>query len=344
MKVTICVKPGLMEIQEVPNPLIGPDEALVRMEACALCNGTDLSIHRGTFPYMNEESYPCILGHESVGRVVDLGEDVVSFSEGDRVLRPMARSKSFSSMWGGLAEFGVVVDAEARQLRDPDWKPDGMVLSQQIIPDTVGPEDATILITAKETLSWLDRMDFRPSESVLILGSGPVALMFARWCALGGASPVLVAGRNERTLRRALRFGAHGTVLTSKERWEKECWEWGLGVGFDLVIDTTGNSELVQSSCSLLSSEGRMGLYGVPKKGEELRFDALPGEWSLSRLSPQEWRVHDRLVKTVEQNAFHPRDFITHVLPMESVERAMALVETRDAIKAVIRILDDGEA
>jgi len=342
VRIVVCRKPRLLEIQEIPKPLIGPDEALVRIEACALCNGTDFSIFNGTFPYMDQASYPCIMGHESVGRVVDVGEDVLSFSEGDRVLRPMAISETFTSMWGGLAEYGIVVDCEARRARDPKWHPNAVFLSQQVVPDTLGPEEATILITAKETLSWLDRMQFRSGESVLILGSGPVGLMFSRWCAVAGGSPVLVAGRNERTLKRAVRFGAHGTVLTGKDRWEKECWEWGLGQGFDLLIDTTGDRGLLRFCVPLLAPEGRMGLYGVPKAGDGPLVADFAGDWSIWQRSPREWRVHERLVNMVEQKVFHPRDFMTHVLPMDSMERGMALVETRDSIKVVIQIHEIG--
>ncbi len=72
---------GEVHAQEVPMPKIGEYDALVKIAACAFCNGTDSHIIEGTFPFISP--LPVILGHESVGQVVEVGSKVRNYKAGD---------------------------------------------------------------------------------------------------------------------------------------------------------------------------------------------------------------------------------------------------------------------
>ena len=87
MKAAVITEPGRLEIAEVPDPASGPYQALVRMLACGTCSATDLKIIDGKF---GPTDYPVILGHESVGEVIEVGERVANLDVGDHVLRPCA--------------------------------------------------------------------------------------------------------------------------------------------------------------------------------------------------------------------------------------------------------------
>jgi len=108
MRAAIVETPGRLEIREVPLPQPGDYQALVRMEACSICNATDHKIVEGQLPFISRDQYPGILGHESVGTVVEVGPRVRHFREGDRVLRVWAVVPGLNSFWGGFAEFGLV--------------------------------------------------------------------------------------------------------------------------------------------------------------------------------------------------------------------------------------------
>lgn len=69
-------------VDDIPMPEIGPYEALVRIDCCMICNGTDMEILRGQLPEAAE--YPLMLGHESAGHVIRTGEKVRSFQPGVR--------------------------------------------------------------------------------------------------------------------------------------------------------------------------------------------------------------------------------------------------------------------
>ena len=76
----------LMLVDDIPMPQINEYEALVKMNCCMVCNGTDLDIIDGGV--REACNYPLVLGHESVGRIIDLGSKVTSYKLGDLVLRP----------------------------------------------------------------------------------------------------------------------------------------------------------------------------------------------------------------------------------------------------------------
>ncbi|HID08311.1 MAG TPA: sorbitol dehydrogenase, partial [Armatimonadetes bacterium] len=86
MKACVIESPGKVSILEVPEPTPNEYQALVKILACATCNSTDLKLIEGKM----RTSYPCILGHESVGEVLSVGAMVRSFSVGDIVTRPCA--------------------------------------------------------------------------------------------------------------------------------------------------------------------------------------------------------------------------------------------------------------
>jgi NADPH:quinone reductase-like Zn-dependent oxidoreductase len=83
------------------------------MQSCGVCNGTDLKLIHGRFK--NFDTYPAALGHEGVGKVVEVGSKVKNLKVGDIVLLPFVEEKldDVYSGWGSYSEYAVVGDAEA---------------------------------------------------------------------------------------------------------------------------------------------------------------------------------------------------------------------------------------
>ncbi len=97
-------EPGKVEIVEVPDPVPGPYEALIKTEIAALCNSTDRKLIEAHFPGV--EQYPLLLGHETVGTVVAVGEKARSFQVGDRVIGGLLLNSThpdYASGWGGFS-------------------------------------------------------------------------------------------------------------------------------------------------------------------------------------------------------------------------------------------------
>ncbi|MEM2506395.1 MAG: alcohol dehydrogenase catalytic domain-containing protein, partial [Nitrososphaeria archaeon] len=97
MKAAVFYEPLKLKVEDVPKPVVGANEVLVKVKAAAIC-GTDLRIYRGT----KKIKTPRIIGHEFAGEIVELGENVEGFTVGDRVtVYPViACGKCYACMMG----------------------------------------------------------------------------------------------------------------------------------------------------------------------------------------------------------------------------------------------------
>ncbi len=343
MKALVVTSPGHIEIQTVPVPQPGPYEALVRIEACSFCSSTDLKIIDGSLPFVRD--YPCILGHESVGVVAEVGDKVRYLSEGQRVLRPVAaypsqRLGDLYSGWGGFAQFGLVTDwrAAVEDLAMRADRVNAWFKMHQIVPKGISPPHATMLITLKETLSSLQALGDVSGRSVLIIGDGAVGLCFARWAKLLGAFPVAVAGHHENRLSRARSLGVDFAVDTSRQTLTDALASAGApSAGWDFVIDAVGSGDAIQQAYRLLASGGRLGIYGVSDHmTASMDFLTLPVGAAVVRMSTDEPAVHEQVLSAVQLGTINLSDFCTHVLPLEQAAQGIELLRTRQALKVVL--------
>ncbi|MBM3211638.1 zinc-binding dehydrogenase [Candidatus Poribacteria bacterium] len=335
---------GQVHAQDVPMPKIGEYDALVKILACAFCNGTDSHIIEGTFPFLSP--LPVILGHESVGKIVEIGRKVRKYKVGDLVFRPMAAYKDVPNApnisWGGFAEYGIVSDGRAI-IEDKAGQPlAGSWSMQQIIPENIDPVEATTLITVKENLSSLLIGKFSAGKSLLIFGSGPVGMSFAFCGRMLGASLIVLVGRRAERLRQTMDFGVDMVIDSSKEDVVRRARELSKGKGFDLVIEAIGNYELVNLAVKTVAQNGTVGLYGVPPVSREkyqqfpLDFRGTPGNWSLSILNPDEPSTHEIVCGWAIHGLVPMKRFVTHILPLQEIQRAYEIIKGRNAIKVVI--------
>ena len=115
MKAAVVEQPGVLVVKDLPPPQVGDYDALVQMLYGATCTGTDQHLIHGRFAWPIK--YPTILGHESIGRVIELGRKVRHYKKGDLVTRvgtPAPPGGQYTVSWGGFAELSV----ESEQVRD----------------------------------------------------------------------------------------------------------------------------------------------------------------------------------------------------------------------------------
>ncbi len=329
---------GEVHAEEVPMPEMGDYDALVKIAACAFCNGTDRHIIEGTFPFISP--LPVILGHESVGQVVAIGEKVQNYKQGDLVFRPAVNYKDVpgapNSNWGGFAEYGTITDRKAASGGKP------VKSMQQIIPEGIGPVEATVLIPVKENLSSLQMANLKAGQSLLIFGSGPVGMSFALCGKMLGASPVVVVGRRDERLKQTLDFGVDSVINSSKEDVVKRARELSGGSGFDLVIEAVGSYELINLAAKTVAHHGTVGVYGVPPVSsdefQQFQMDCrgTPGNWSLNFINPDESSTHDMVCGWVKHGLLPVKRFISHTMPLSEIHSAYELIKGGDAIKIVL--------
>lgn len=265
MRAAVVSRAGSLEVWDVPMPQPGPYDALCRMCYGATCAGTDIHLTDGKHPF--PVSFPTVLGHESVGRVVEVGSRVRNLKVGDLVSRvgcPAGVMPGLSSNWGGFAEYGI-----ARDHWQMMW--DGVPREQwnrsrvnQIIHPAIGEREAPMIITWRETLSYSRRLGVGPGKRLLLVGSGANALSFAAHACNLDAQVTVVGSLKKRESFMKLPLQGYydykDEALVQRLREED-------GQPYDLLLDGVGDSGTVNRLLPLLREGGTLGVYGWNDRG-----------------------------------------------------------------------------
>lgn len=328
-----CGEAAWRELPDAPEP--GPYEALVRTTAFSICNGTDLHLRDCMLMGVTEETCPFLLGHEAVGEVIALGPQCRYLREGDQALRPTLRLEGFNSYWGGMAEFGLVVDLRAYE---EDGSPDGPHphKGHQVVPAQIAPAEAVVLITLKEVLSYLRDIGAREGSRLLITGHGPVGLSAAYLAhELIGAERIVVGGRRPEAAAEVESFGADTYVDTSADDWPEAAME-ALGGPADVICETTGSAALTSGALELLAEDGTLGPYAA--RTSEQKAEELPQDDRLGPGGTDEGLSHEEIVAATLEGRIDPARFISHRLAPEEVGRGFELIEARKTMKVVFEL------
>ena len=340
MKAAVTDGQGKLWIEEVPTPELNPYQCLCKIEACATCTGTDQKHINGKLPFPND--YPGILGHESVGHVVELGSKVRNYRMGDRFLRPSAvypgeKLGELYSVWGGFAEYGIVTDTKALLEDDPNAEVNPYCQFQQLIPDCIemSAADATTLITLKEAASLVVNAGVKEGTSVVILGAGAVGISMCKFAKMMGASVIVVARRDEQ-LAHATTVGADAVVNSSNVAVADVVNELTGGSGADRIIDTSGSAELLAAAAKALSADGKVVPYGMPETAGAIE-NAVPKDIILSA-QPAEALAHEYVLGAVRLGLIDLSKFYSHRLPFKDVVQGFGMLKTKEAFKVVFEM------
>ena len=193
MKAAILKSPGIMELEDLPRPECPPGGALLKMEACAVC-GTDVKMlqqgHR-------DLAYPRILGHEIVGRIVEIDSDCLR--EGD-----------LCQVWPGIAcgSCGPCLrkaDNRCRNMKIMGFNCDGgfaeymplpgvnLTRGANLLPENIDPALASLAEPLACCINGQELTRVSKEDAVLIYGGGPIGALHALLAELRGAALVMVA-------------------------------------------------------------------------------------------------------------------------------------------------------
>ena len=333
MKGVVVEKPGLVELKEdILIPAIGEYEVLCRNLAGALCTGTDLGIIYGK---NREIRYPTILGHESVGRVVAAGCKVENYKIGDIVTSPrMMKANGRYSNWGGFCEYGIATDHKKMEADGYEGCLE-MHYCNQVVPGEIGIENAVMAITWSEVCAYLDRIDLKQGNRVLLLGSGAVALSFAVMLNIGGCR-VSVIG-NGRCAERFKEAEAVEFVDYTDCR-AMEVFRNENRSAFDCVVDAVGDRKTVENSLKMLRENGKLCLYGLKdgnifdhfKVGEEKPFFIFDASYSVKT-------AYERVFEMIREKHLRADMWLDRIYALDDIHRAIDDLVSRNAIKVMLR-------
>jgi NADPH2:quinone reductase len=297
--------PSLLRVEEQPDPVAGPGQVVVDVEAAGV-NYVDALFVGGQ--YQIRPPVPFVPGTESAGRVAVLGEGVTGLGGGERVL-----------VSAGLGGYASKVVAAA-----------GAVTA---IPDALdAPRAATFTQSYSTCLFALrDRAQMRPGESVLVLGAGGGIGLAAIGVARALGCRVLAVASTEEKRAAAEAAGADAVVDPATEPVKEAARAWAGGTGVDVVVDPVGG-ELAEPSLRALGDRGRYLVIGfaagpipsIPLNQVLLRNRTVIGIdwgiWAMQHADAQRALLSDLLAMVAEGaiDPVHPVEY-----PLDEVARAL---------------------
>lgn len=342
MRAAVVEAPGQLAIRTLSDPVPGPYEALTRQLFGGICAATDRHLVEGALPIPGI-AYPLILGHEAIGEVIAVGAKVRNLKPGDLVTRTGApATDGCAAYWGGFAELGLARDFAAMQsdgLPEAEWSP---YLINRVLPPGTDAAAATMMITWRETLSYLTRLGNVAGKRLLILGSGGNGFSFLVLARTLGADAVAMVGAPG-WMALAAHAGAAGFADYRDPAAIAGLREMSGAAGFDMLIDAVGHTGGIESVLPLLAPGAAIGLYGIEALGERMAaIKAIaaqgfrvhgPGEYA-------EGEAHDQAAALMASGALDARLWFDPAAPypFDLIGDAIAAVAARRSLKAVVRI------
>jgi S-(hydroxymethyl)glutathione dehydrogenase/alcohol dehydrogenase len=270
---------------ELPEP--GPGQVRVRIAATGVCH-SDLSLARGTL----RQPVPAVLGHESAGTVVSVGEGVTSTSAGARIV--LCWAPPCGACWFCTEGEPWLCEHSSDAAAAPYATYDGQdvypglstagfaqetVVSERAVlpvPDGVPLEHAALVGCAVMTGvgAVLNTAKVRPGQSVLVVGLGGVGLSVIQGARLAGAGTVIAVDRSPDKLALAESMGAT-QVLEAGGELAKQVRSLTERRGADHAFDCVGLADTIRSSWSATRRGGVTTIVGIGGKEQQVSFTAL---------------------------------------------------------------------
>ena len=336
-------KPGATDLRDVPVPEIGTSDVLVEVAYVGVC-GTDPHLHRNASAFKFER--PFILGHEFAGTIVKAGSEVKGFAVGERVT-----SETHAEFCGKCALCRQNKYPLCRERKGFGFHVDGaftkfVKVPQRIlhrVPEGVSLKEASVtepFCVAYKALVSNSRIV--PGDTVVVIGPGPIGILCVKVAQLCGAAETVVIGTEGDDKRLALskEFGATITINSTKDDPLKRIKSLGDGYGANLVVDTAGIAETLQLSMQAVRPAGQITKIGWGTKPVNFSLDPIVAKSvTLQGHFSHTWDTWEHCLTLMGKKMIDLNKIITHEYSIDQWEKAFELVETKAAMKVVLKPL-----
>ena len=314
-------------------PECGPDDIIIKTEACGICAG-DLKCMHGAAMFWGDEVQPryveppFIPGHEFLGHIVKMGENVSGFSLGDRITadqivpcgtcrfcksgrywmcQPHAIFGFQSGNNGGMAEY----------VRYPK----NAVISR--VPEEMPLEKALLIEPYGCSKHAVDRAQIGSEDVVVISGAGTLGLGMITYARMRNPALLIALDLADNRMEKAKEFGADLVMNPQKEDVTKKVLELTEGYGCDIYIEATGHPSSVQQGLNMIRKLGRFvefSVFGQPATidwsiiGDRKELDVLG-----SHLSPY---CYPFVIRNIGNGSLKTDGVVSAMFPIEQWEEA----------------------
>lgn len=348
MRATVIHAARDIRVETVPDPVLSTGrDAIVRVVAACVC-GSDLWPYRGITPTRE----PRRIGHEFVGVVEAVGNEVVGVRVGDFVIAPfyvcddtcancrngVSTSCLHGGWWGSVDREGGFADGgQGERVRVP--LADGTLV---VVPGPVGDDEVPGLLTLSDVMGTGHHAAVSAGvgagDAVAVVGDGAVGLCAIIAAKRLGATTIIAMSRHPERQELAREFGATHVVAERGEEGIAAVRELTGGLGADRVLECVGTKESMDQAIRSARPGGMVGYVGVPNGGAELPirqlFDTNVGV--NGGVAPVRGYIEE-LLPDVRSGAIRPGRVFDLELPLAEAAEAYAAMDERRAIKVLLR-------
>ena len=251
-------------LQDTPEPEVGHNDLLIKIRKTAIC-GTDMHIYNWDEWSQKTIPVPMVVGHEYVGEVVGMGQEVKGFKVGDRVSgEGHITCGHCRNCRAGRVH--LCRNTEGVGVNRPGAFAEYLVIpafNAFKIPDTISDDLASIFDPFGNAVHTALSFDL-VGEDVLITGAGPIGIMAAAVAKHVGARHVVVTDINPYRLELAKKMGATRAVDVSKEDLKDVMNELGMTEGFDVGLEMSGVPVAFRDMLNKMNHGGKIAMLGIP--------------------------------------------------------------------------------
>lgn len=343
MRAMLVYGPRDVRAGEMPKPVPGPGEVLVRVKAVGIC-GSD--VHNYLYGEIGGAviEQPLVVGHESAGVIEALGPGVRGLQVGMRV----AVDPSVSC---GHCEFCIEGDPHVcphnrffgvypthGAFREYLAHPADLVFP---LPEGMSFDEGALLEPMGIASYVAGLAGIRLGDRVAILGAGPIGLLSLQMVRLAGAAEVIATDLVPERLEAALRMGANRVWSAAGEDVVARIMDHTRGRGVDVVIEAAGSPETVEQAMELAKPCGTVVLVGIPPEDRVSFRPSVPRRKGLTvKFDRRMKHTYPRCISLVQAGRVDLKPLATHHFPLERLQDAFELVIARKdgVLKAIVEV------
>ncbi|MCC6294284.1 MAG: zinc-binding dehydrogenase [Bryobacterales bacterium] len=315
-----------LRVQEVAVPQIAAGDVLVRVRAALTC-GTDVKVFRRGY-HARMIVPPALFGHELAGDVVSVGESVTKFRQGDRVVAANSAPcgechycrKGNQNLCSDLLFNN---GAYAEYMRIP-----ARIVERNTyhVPEHVTYQDAALIEPLACVMKGAEESGLKAGDDVVVVGLGPIGLMFVRLAKVRGAR-VIAVGRRQTQVERAARMGADEFIVSAGDTdVVAEVRRLTGGHGADVAIEAVGIPETWEQAVRMVRRGGVVNFFGgcpndsrVTLETSLLHYSEITCKASFHHTPA----LIQRALESVSRGEIRASDFVNRVEPLGNLLEVM---------------------
>ena len=337
MKAGVFYQPRNFKIEDVPEPRVEPDGAVIKVKACGIC-GSDLHFYSG-----DRGRDGTILGHEFSGDVIEVGANVKGIKKGDRIVA-MSGKGCGQCYWCKRGEvvrcqklvllgYGVP-GAFAQYISVPLLK---LGTYSARLPQNLTYEEGATAEPVSVALYAVNQAQPQPEDTVVVVGLGIIGLCIIQILKARRITQIIASGRRAKRLKLAEECGADVVVDAAREDVTAVSNKVTSGKGADIVFDVAGSTATFQQAMGMVHRGSKIELVGLYSQ---------PISWNPTSIVNNDitllgcglhWDIPGA-IDLLKSGKVNTSMLITHEFPLERIKDAFETqMSNADAIKVLVK-------